>query len=702
MAFVRGRSGRVFRLAVLAIALATVATLFLVSLLPSAPTVDDPQISQAPSHVRRDILQDLHVQGSEQGDEVSTPSDSAAAKPPEEHESETKDNHTTLAVPDCAGPWDGYPKCKEKMEWMAGNWQIDKCYAELGVDGSQCSLQVYLSEIEKWCPPVQHYSSSSNRTARVKLKDRAVINYSVEPLVRLLSENGKFDWIRRRISSSWSKWEEALKALEKQKPFQHARKKLFFHIGALSDKGRIKLNEMADSGGPLGELVQWSDLISAVHALGHELVFSTEVKQIKTHFGSLKKAELCPTDTEKQFDVIFTDIVGVRQFKSASRIQHYQCLFRVLDSFGTEPVFNFKRWKPPSIRGGELGQTWANLELNPRQFMTMYPHTPDNSFLGFVVGSSRHSNHTVAKRNQSLVYGKELYMWQEKHKLIDVISRYVDVHATIGFTQVPEEEIEMTTLVPGFVQNHGILNSSQLQALLQETKVFIGLGFPFEGPAPLEAIALGCFFVNPIMDPPLSRANSEFFSKKPTTRAITSQNPYAEMFIGKPYVYNVNISNLTEVMATLQHLVTQPTPPPYLPYEYTYEGMLERVAVYVEHQEFCSRQQWPPLSELRRHVSSQGESCKDTCYRHGLVCEPEFFPQLNSEEALKSSGLQCLRTREGNSAHGPSYSPSSRECHVQVEPLLLSCAGAGQAAERLCPCRTYRRGQIALCSSCTR
>ena len=148
MAFVRGRSGRVFRLAVLAIALATVATLFLVSLLPSAPTVDDPQISQAPSHVRRDILQDLHVQGSEQGtthdrfnrqlvgtslecttlssivsfagDEVSTPSDSAAAKPPEEHESETKGNHTTLAVPDCAGPWDGYPKCKEKMEvWKA-------------------------------------------------------------------------------------------------------------------------------------------------------------------------------------------------------------------------------------------------------------------------------------------------------------------------------------------------------------------------------------------------------------------------------------------------------------------------------------------------------------------------------------------------------------------------------------------------------
>ena len=36
---------------------------------------------------------------------------------------------------------------------------------------------------------------------------------------------------------------------------------------------------------------------------------------------------------------------------------------------------------------------------------------------------------------------------------------------------------------------------------LQETKVFVGLGFPYEGPAPLEAIASGCFFLNPRIDP---------------------------------------------------------------------------------------------------------------------------------------------------------------------------------------------------------
>lgn len=151
----------------------------------------------------------------------------------------------------------------------------------------------------------------------------------------------------------------------------------------------------------------------------------------------------------------------------------FRCLFRVLDSFGTEPQFNFKRWKPtpPGVKR-EYGQTWGNWELNPRQFMTMYrksqtahtqfhytrlpppllihisslppppsthphfsspphythisfpspltAHTPDNSFLGFVVGSSHIKGWTVRKKNQSLVYGKELYMWKVGRAVISI------------------------------------------------------------------------------------------------------------------------------------------------------------------------------------------------------------------------------------------------------------------------------------------
>ena len=34
------------------------------------------------------------------------------------------------------------------------------------------------------------------------------------------------------------------------------------------------------TGGPLGELVQWSDLISVLYLLGHQLTITSEVEQL--------------------------------------------------------------------------------------------------------------------------------------------------------------------------------------------------------------------------------------------------------------------------------------------------------------------------------------------------------------------------------------------------------------------------------------
>lgn len=92
----------------------------------------------------------------------------------------------------------------------------------------------------------------------------------------------------------------------------------------------------------------------------------------------------------------------------------------------------------------------------------------------------------------------------------------------------------------------------------QETKLFIGLGFPYEGPAPLEAIANGCFFLNPRINPPINRDNSKFLKGKPTLRSLTSQNPYTEMFIGEPYVYTVDIGNREEVNNVLRKMASLP------------------------------------------------------------------------------------------------------------------------------------------------
>ena len=109
----------------------------------------------------------------------------------------------------------------------------------------------------------------------------------------------------------------------------------------------------------------------------------------------------------------------------------------------------------------------------------------------------------------------------------------------------------MPTL-PEFVVNHGLLNGEQFQRLLRRTKVFVGLGFPYEGPAALEAIANGAIFLNPKFTPPLGRGNTDFFHGKPTSRNLTSQHPYAEEFIHHSAVVTVDIDDLDAVKTALQ------------------------------------------------------------------------------------------------------------------------------------------------------
>ena len=54
-------------------------------------------------------------------------------------------------------------------------------------------------------------------------------------------------------------------------------------------------------------------------------------------------------------------------------------------------------------------------------------------------------------------------------------------------------------------------------------QLFVGLSFPYEGPAPLEAIANGCAFLNPKFNPPKSSKNTDFFKGKPTLREVRGE-----------------------------------------------------------------------------------------------------------------------------------------------------------------------------------
>ncbi|PWA33211.1 hypothetical protein CCH79_00013610, partial [Gambusia affinis] len=431
----------------------------------------------------------------------------------------------------------------------------------------------------------------------------------------------------------------------------------------------------------------------------------------------------CPLTGPLPFDLIYTDYHGLQQMKQhmGLSLRKHKCHIRVIDTFGTEPAYNHEEYA--TLHGYRTN--WGYWNLHGQQYMTMFPHTPDNSFMGFVAEELNETERMLIQRNKvnnmAVVYGKDASMWKGKENFLTILHRYMEIHGTVYYeTQRPPE-------VPAFVKNHGLLPQQELQQLLRKAKLFIGFGFPYEGPAPLEAIANGCIFLQPKFNPPHSSLNHEFFRGKPTSRKVSSQHPYAEEYIGRPHVITIDFNNSEVFDATIREIM-KINVAPSLPYEYTCEGMLERVHAYIQNQDFCSPEipfppvntswaslsgpflplpnsrmltwsantssfpSWPPLTALRLLTSLQGQSCVEACQSEGLICEPAFHRFINIKEAFSTLDLQCEGVESEMNHLFPAFSAEHAECSLQHDPLLFSCAGSSPRYQRLCPCRDYRKG----------
>ncbi|XP_078323350.1 alpha-1,6-mannosylglycoprotein 6-beta-N-acetylglucosaminyltransferase A-like isoform X3 [Crassostrea virginica] len=607
-----------------------------------------------------------------------------------------------------------YTKCEGKLEWMRQMWQSDPCYASYGVDGSECSFLMYLSEVEGWCP-----KRTWRKNVKVPKEDLSKVQYvntndDIDGLMKILvdpNERQSYAWIRMRIRKMWPRWVAAAEKLkEKQMLQKRRRKKILVHLGLLSKQSGWGFAENQFKGGPLGELVQWSDLICTLYVLGHQLTITSETYQLEKILSQLPAANSpCQSRTDLPVHIIYTDIVGLRQFKRYVKGGYgkFSCLLRIVDSFGTEPAYNLRAY----AKSHKILTSWGGQDLLPQQFFTMFPHSPDNSFMGFVV--EQHLNDSdvkgIKRENWALVYGKNDYMYENtsrvslyrgKEKYLNTIKKRLQIHGTVYV----DEKSKKKSYMPSFVTNHGLQKPEDFHVLLRKSKVFVGLGFPYEGPAPLEAIANGAVYINPKFSSPHSSKNTQFFKGKPTARELTSQHPYAEVFIGEPYVYTVHVNNEEEILKVLDKILQNKEFTSHMPYEFTEEGMLQRMNAYIEHQNWCQFQRqdakWPPHSAISFVIGGEGQSCKEACWGQGLICEPSHFLQINSARSMKEAHVECSREDYVADIFFPGYHANSNECIFQKEELLFSCVGKKSNFRRYCPCRNYIKGQTALCKEC--
>ncbi|XP_058028858.1 alpha-1,6-mannosylglycoprotein 6-beta-N-acetylglucosaminyltransferase B isoform X1 [Ahaetulla prasina] len=632
-----------------------------------------------------------------------------------------------------------YPDCSGKVEWMRARWTSDPCYAFFGVDGTECSFLIYLSEVEWFCPllPWRNQSAaapSSNPSPRIQAAFQRDLSYLLE-----LIGSGKESLIfmKKRIRHLAAQWLRASHKLEQKLEGKHRdQKQILIHIGFLTEESGDVFSPRVLKGGPLGEMVQWADILAVLYILGHSLKITISLKELQSNLGVPPGRGNCPLMVPLPFDLIYTDYHGLQQMKQHMGLsfKKYRCRVRVIDTFGTEPAYNHEEYA--TLHGYRTN--WGYWNLHPKQFMTMFPHTPDNSFMGFVSEELNVTEKQFIKSNKAnnmaVVYGKEASIWklQGKEKFLAILNKYMEIHGTVYYeTQRPPE-------VPAFVKNHGLLPQHDFQQLLRKAKLFIGFGFPYEGPAPLEAIANGCVFLQARFNPPHSSLNHEFFRGKPTSREVSSQHPYAEDFIGKPHVWTVDYNNSEEFESAIKAIMSTKVDP-YLPYEYTSEGMLERIHAYIQNQDFCATAAlpaksssptmqsslspfilqsnatalvwshnvtsshlpaWPPVKSLQVWLSETGQACTRTCQQHNLVCEPEFFKFLNKKEVFQQLNVVCDSTESEMNHLYPAVAENVRECYLQKDHLLFSCAGCNTKYQRLCPCRDYQKGQVALCRDC--
>ena len=64
------------------------------------------------------------------------------------------------------------------------------------------------------------------------------------------------------------------------------------------------------------------------------------------------------------------------------------------------------------------------------------------------------------------------------------------------------------------------------------------------------------------------------------------------------------------------------------------------------------------------------------------------------------NNLRCNSTMFLESILAPSLDTADNKCQLQSQPLLFSCRAARPRVVRLCPCRSYRKEQVALCETC--
>ena len=120
---------------------------------------------------------------------------------------------------------------------------------------------------------------------------------------------------------------------------------------------------------------------------------------------------------------------------------------------------------------------------------------------------------------------------------------------------------------------HGVLEPNAFSLVLRRMAFVVGFGLPLDSPTPVEAIANGAAFLNPLLDKYLPERRLQH-------RPLGS--------LGPPYVYTVDLSNASSLLRAA-HMATQHRFAGFVPFEHRLETAVAAVcANLVQHDALCT------------------------------------------------------------------------------------------------------------------
>ena len=228
----------------------------------------------------------------------------------------------------------------------------------------------------------------------------------------------------------------------------------------------------------------------------------------------------------------------------------------ILDFFGSKGLRGSKK-------RAASGGSYSALQIPPKRFLTAFG-SPDNTFLGYFMDNSSTSSTFAAagapqhgkKERQGVIWGKDVRHFKGSEQMLQAAADDVRLVSTSTAQVFQHSNVEW----------RGHQSAQDWMQLLRQSRFLIGLGNPILGPSAVDAVSVGCMFLNPLFTQPV-QVNAFSYA---------SQHPFAAAQIGAPYVCSYQQHDVQALRRCVQ-LALRTELQPFIPAAMTRSAHLERV-----------------------------------------------------------------------------------------------------------------------------